>query len=477
MPTIEARRNKEGIVTSYRITVSEGYRSDGSQARRRFLWSPPYYGMSERDMEREATTVAYKFEERVKIGFKADSRLTFEEYAAYVLDLKEQTGVRPTTLERYLGMMPTINEAIGHLQLTSIRPERLNDFYEELKKTKNKKGAKARATRNLMNLLDEKGISNQKLAKAAQISASTVTNAVRGDPICIESAEKIANVLDSEVRDLFRNASTGKTLAPKTVLEYHRLISTILHQAEKEMILMYNPAARATPPKAKAPTPDYYQPDQMDEILNALENAPLLWKTITYIMIDSGCRRGEALGLKWSSLELDTGLMVIENNLQYTKKTGIYLGPTKTGKVRALKLAPQCVELLKEWKLEQMRMRLKQGSDWKETGMVFTKDNGEWLHPDSITRWLNNFSRDNGLPHIHPHAFRHTAASTMIANGVDLVTTANELGHANATTTAMIYAHQIAIAKARAADVRAGVFAGRDSKHKGSKLRSKFRGA
>lgn len=102
-------------------------------------------------------------------------------------------------------------------------------------------------------------------------------------------------MLDCEVRDLFRNASTGKTLAPKTVLEYHRLISTILHQAEKEMILMYNPAARATPPKAKAPTPDYYQPDQMDEILNALENAPLLWKTITYIMIDSGCRRGEAL--------------------------------------------------------------------------------------------------------------------------------------------------------------------------------------
>ena len=154
-----------------------------------------------------------------------------------------------------------------------------------------------------------------------------------------------------------------------------------------------------------------------------------------------------------------------------------HYGPTKTGKVRALKLAPQCVELLKEWKREQMRLRLKKGSDRKETGMVFTKDNGEWLHPDSITRWLNNFSRDNGLPHIHPYAFRHTAASTMIANGVDLVTTANELGHANATTTAMICAHQIAIAKARAADVRAGVFAGRDSKPKGSKLRSKFRGA
>ena len=54
----------------------------------------------------------------------------------------------------------------------------------------------------------------------------------------------------------------------------------------------------------------------------------------------------------------------------------------------------------------------------------------------------------------------------MIANGVDLVTTANELGHANATTTASIYAHQIAIAKAKAANVRAGVFAGRSAKPK-----------
>jgi len=89
------------------------------------------------------------------------------------------------------------------------------------------------------------------------------------------------------------------------------------------------------------------------------------------------------------------------------------------------------------------------------------RDDGSWMRPDSITAWLNRFSAQNDLPHIHPHAFRHTAASTMIANGVDLVTTAAELGHANANTTATIYAHQIAIARATAADVRAGVFAGR----------------
>ena len=75
-----------------------------------------------------------------------------------------------------------------------------------------------------------------------------------------------------------------------------------------------------------------------------------------------------------------------------------------------------------------------------------------------MTDWLNKFSKAHSLPHIHPHAFRHTAASTMIANGVDLVTAAGELGHASATTTANIYAHQIAEAKAKAENVRAGIF-------------------
>lgn len=83
------------------------------------------------------------------------------------------------------------------------------------------------------------------------------------------------------------------------------------------------------------------------------------------------------------------------------------------------------------------------------------------MHPDSVTDWLGRFSKANTLPHIHPHAFRHTAASTMILNGVDMVSAAAEQGHASPSTTANIYAHQFAIARAKAASVRAGVFANR----------------
>jgi hypothetical protein len=61
-------------------------------------------------------------------------------------------------------------------------------------------------------------------------------------------------------------------------IEHHRLISSILHQAEKEMYVMYNAAERATPPKAEKKKPDYYQPEVLNKIIRALDDAPTKWK-------------------------------------------------------------------------------------------------------------------------------------------------------------------------------------------------------
>lgn len=72
---------------------------------------------------------------------------------------------------------------------------------------------------------------------------------------------------------------------------------------------------------------------------------------------------------------------------------------------------------------------------------------------------FNKFSDEHDIPHLYPYAFRHTAVSTLIDNCVDLVTSDAEMGHANATTTAAIYAHEIALARANAEDIWAGVFA------------------
>ena len=80
-------------------------------------------------MLREATAAAYKFEEQIKNGYQLDNNQTFEEYARYVMALKERIGLRPQTIARYLDMLPRINKYIGHLKLTKIRPQHLNELY------------------------------------------------------------------------------------------------------------------------------------------------------------------------------------------------------------------------------------------------------------------------------------------------------------------------------------------------------------
>ena len=80
------------------------------------------------------------------------------------------------------------------------------------------------------------------------------------------------------------------------------------------------------------------------------------------------------------------------------------------------------------------------------------------MHPDSITDWLNKFSKRHGLLHVNPHAFRHTMASMLYFNGVDSVSISKRLGHAQVSTTANIYAHVIEKADKQNADILADIF-------------------
>ena len=459
MASIEKRKNKAGEVISYKIIVYGGTDSNGDPIRRRMTWKPDY-GMTEKQAEKAVQSIAAKFEQEISQGFRIDSGITFAEYAEMVLEMKERNGLQPRTLVRYRSMLPRINEAIGHIALSKLGPQHLNELYKNLAEASVREGdERAIIIIDLNRELKKRKLSKNKLATITDMAPSTLRGAFNGDPVFVSTAERIAHGLKMDPKIVFRIEKSGKPLSSKTILEHHRLISSVLHQAEKEMYVMYNAAERATPPKAKKKKPDYYQPEELNKIIRALDTAPLKWKTITYILIDTGCRRGEAMGLKWESIDLDNNIFTIERALLYTPETGIFEGPPKNGESRTIRFAPETSAMLKSWKKEQEHMRQAAGPLWTETGYVFTKATGEPMAPDSITQWLDTFSKKNDLPHIHPHAFRHTVASTMIADGIDLVTAASELGHADATTTAKIYAHQIAEAKAKAAEVRSNVFA------------------
>lgn len=447
MATIEKITGKMG--TSYRITVSSGTNVQGKRIRHRTTYKPA--GMTERQIQKAVQRAAADFERSIEQGYALDNRQTFAEYADYVLDLKERTGAKTKTLDRYRDLMGRINPAIGHITLTDLRPQHLNAFYKNLAEPGVRiGGGTATAKIDLAALLKENKVSRAAIAAAAGISAVTVGTAVKGKSIQEDKAKAISQAIGWSVEDIFDIQRNTDPLSDKTVLEHHRLIFTILTQAEKEMLVPYNAAAKATPPKAEKKEPNYFQPETVSSILEALEHEPLKWQLITHLLIVTGCRRGEIMGLKWDKVDFDNSRVKIDRELISSRSKGVYESSTKTSDVRYLHLPKQTMDLLQLHKKEQLRLQILNGDRWQHTGYVFTRDNGDRMHPDSITAWQRRFSKRCGLPHMNPHAFRHTVASVLLGNGTDIVTVSKQLGHANTSTTESFYAHIIEENKAKA---------------------------
>ena len=455
MATIEKYSGKDGL--TYRISVSAGFDTQGKRIRHRMNYKPTP-GMTERQIQKAVQRAAADFERSIEQGFALDNRQTFADYAEYVLDLKQRTGTKARTLDRYRDMMVRINQALGHIKLADLRPQHLNSFYKNLAEPGIRiGGGSAKAKIDMVAWLKKNKISRGKLAEKAGISAATVGIAVKGESIKEEKALAIAKAMGKNLDEVFRVEKNMEPLADKTILEHHRLISTILAQAEKEMLVPYNAAAKVTPPRINKKDPNYFQPETISAILEALESEPLKWRLITHLLIVTGCRRGEIMGLKWEKVDFENSRVKIDRALVSSKSKGVFEETTKTSDIRHLSLPRETMDLLRQHKREQLRLQLANGDRWIHTGYVFTQDNGDHMNPDSITGWLKDFSARHGLPHINPHAFRHTVASVLLANGTDIVTVSKQLGHASITTTENFYSHIIEENKAKAADCIADV--------------------
>ncbi|NLW78762.1 MAG: tyrosine-type recombinase/integrase [Ruminococcaceae bacterium] len=450
MANIRKIEGKTG--TSYKITVTNGRDMNGKQMRHYKTWVPAA-GMTQRQVDKELARVAMEFERQILEGFAADNRQTFAAYAEYVLALKERTGTKIRTIERYRDLLKRINPAIGHLKLADIRPQHLNTLYANLGESGIRAdGEKAVAKVDMPALLKEKKITRNKLAELSGVSSATVSTVTKGRRVTKAVADAISVVLKIDTGKLFTIESDTSPLSDKTILEHHRLISTILAQAEKEMLVQYNAAHRATPPKVARQEAASFQPEEVQAIRDALEGEPLKWKTASHLLLVTGCRRGEIVGLKWDKVDWANNQIKIDRALLYSNTRGVYEDTTKTSTTRYIKLPVETMLLLKEYRQWYTELQLANGPRWNNTGYIFVQDNGKPMNPDSLTDWLRKFSQRHSLPHIHPHKFRHTMASLLYYNGLDSVTISKRLGHAKVSTTADIYSHIIKQADEKASE-------------------------
>ena len=455
MASIRKINGKNG--DSYKITVTTGRDASGKQIRHYKTWKPEN-GMTARQIDRELQRVAYEFERDIELGYRIDDNQTFEEYAMYCLQLREQRGDRPQTIARARAQYKRIFEYIGHLKLNEIRPQHLNAVYRELMKPGSARiSALAYPVVNFREIIPD-GETYEEFAKRCGVARGVVQKLCNGKYCTERTADKISQTLGRT--DIFRIEKNFSSLSVNTVWSYHEIITSTLEQAEHEMIIKYNPAKNATPPKKKRPERQVMQPDELTKFVEALANENIKTRTLFTLFSVTGCRRGEILGLKWENIDFEKKRIFICVSLNYTSSLGKFEGKTKTGNERYVPLSASMARMLIEYKGWQNIERNRLGDMWKDSGYVFCDSVGGALHPTSVNVMLTDLCKKYNLKKIHPHTFRHTAASIMISRGVDVLTVAKMLGHADTSTTLDIYAHEIYEAKEAAAECVSDVILG-----------------
>ena len=189
-----------------------------------------------------------------------------------------------------------------------------------------------------------------------------------------------------------------------------------------------------------AAAPAKFSPEQTQHYLECLKAEPAFYRTMVNLMIFTGLRRGEVVGLQWADIDL-TGqtLQVVRNVTRDTKSPDhIHVGKPKTaGSARTVALAPYVVELLKSWKAEQAA----QYGLLLPSAYLFSNvaDPYRPLYPTTITAWVHDFEVKHHLPKVSPHDLRHTAATLALESGANLKDVQEMLGHADFSTTASFY--------------------------------------
>jgi integrase len=170
------------------------------------------------------------------------------------------------------------------------------------------------------------------------------------------------------------------------------------------------------------------------------------------LMLSTGLRRGEALGLKWEDVDLNSGVILVRRQLK-REQGRLLTSDTKTAKSRrAVHLPAPMIATLKAHRARQSADHLKIGNAWSDSGHVFTTTIGTPIDPRNVYREFQKICEQAGLGKWHPHELRHSAASLMLAQGVKLQVVSEVLGHASIRMTADVYGHILAPDRQSAAD-------------------------
>lgn len=245
--------------------------------------------------------------------------------------------------------------------------------------------------------------------------------------------------IQSYFRRVQRLDGKGDSLSPNTLHGHFRVIRAALNQAVEWGLLSKNPAKRAKPPKRTQSGGRALSPEEFLRFYAIAEN--MRYGPLYLIAIATGMRQGELLGLRWDSVDLDAGLISVNQALKKPGRNPKF-GEPKTPKSRRLVRIPEHAVPV----FEKLKARYEEEREFyvEDRGLVFCTKSGNPVAKTDIDRRLKILLEKAGVQRIRFHDLRHCNATWLLLKGVDLKTVQEHLGHADPNTTIQIYGHVLA---------------------------------
>jgi integrase len=241
----------------------------------------------------------------------------------------------------------------------------------------------------------------------------------------------------------------GRPLNAKTVANTAGVLSKALSDAERLRRLRSNPAKDARLPRRQASANAAWSADEAMAFLAAMRDER--WYPMWRLVLATGLRRGELLGLRWSDLNLSAGRLEVAETRVVAEQEVIGPPKSRAGE-RVVSLDAETVAVLRTWRVQVAAEQLAAGAAWEDSGRVFVDGLGVPPHPESVTRWWGEACARAGVRRIRLHDARHTAATLMLRAGEHVKVVSQRLGHADVAVTMRVYQHVTAHDDQRAAD-------------------------
>jgi integrase len=273
----------------------------------------------------------------------------------------------------------------------------------------------------------EINVSNATYTRYAGLLRGNVAPVVGTIPIQKLQAAHLLQVYSSMAR---------ATLSDRSRLHAHRVIHRMLGHA-----IMRNPAAVVDTPKVAAREVEILTPAQVQQVLETLRGKSLY--LIALVLLTTGLRRGEALAVRWKEVDLDAETLQVVRAFEQTARAGLVVKEPKSrhGR-RTVTLPTTTVAELRAHRKAQQELRLSLGIGGRAE-LVFDHPDGSPLSPDVVTHQWAAAMKAAGMKGTTLHSLRHTHCSTLLASGLDVLTIARRLGHADAVLVLRTYGHLI----------------------------------